>query len=58
MILLAGRAYLAHAQFNLRFDSPTRLMGLSKAALYMSCPDFDDPGGAVSQRHFTLVQYH
>jgi hypothetical protein len=45
MILLAGRAYLAHAQFNLRFDSPTRLMGLSKAALYMSCPDFDDPGG-------------
>lgn len=33
---------VAHAHFNLRFDKPTRLMGLPKAVLYMSSPDFDD----------------
>ncbi|KAI1517507.1 X-Pro dipeptidyl-peptidase C-terminal non-catalytic domain containing protein [Pyrenophora tritici-repentis] len=33
---------VAHAAFELKFDKPTRLMGLPKAVLYMSCPDFND----------------
>ncbi|KAH7366681.1 Alpha/Beta hydrolase protein [Pyrenochaeta sp. MPI-SDFR-AT-0127] len=32
----------ACAQFDLRFEKPTRLMGLPKAVLYMSSPSFDD----------------
>jgi predicted acyl esterase len=39
---ISGTSPVAHAQFNMRFDKPTRLMGLPKAVLYMSCPDFDD----------------
>ena len=30
------------AAFNLKFEKDTRLIGLPKAVLYMSCPDFDD----------------
>jgi hypothetical protein len=33
---------VAHEAFTLKFDKPTRLMGLPKAVLYMSCPDFND----------------
>jgi len=33
---------VAHAAFNLKFDKPTRLMGLPKAVVYMSCKDLDD----------------
>lgn len=33
---------VARAAFNMRFDKPTRVMGLPKAVLYMSCPDFND----------------
>lgn len=33
---------VAHAAFTMKFDKPTRLMGLPKAVLYMSCPDFND----------------
>ncbi|KAG9190183.1 hypothetical protein G6011_08271 [Alternaria panax] len=33
---------VSHAAFTLKFDKPTRLMGLPKAVLYMSCPDFSD----------------
>jgi predicted acyl esterase len=39
---VSGKSPVAHAQFNMRFDRPARLMGLPKAVLYMSCPDFDD----------------
>jgi predicted acyl esterase len=38
----SGTNPVSHAKFNLRFDKATRLMGLPKAVLYMSCPDFDD----------------
>jgi len=31
-----------HTGFTYHFDKPTRLMGLPKAVLYMSCDDFDD----------------
>jgi predicted acyl esterase len=33
---------VSHAAFTHTFDKPTRLMGLPKAVLYMSCPDFND----------------
>lgn len=33
---------VSHAAFTMHFDAPTRLMGLPKAVLYMSCRDFDD----------------
>ncbi|KAH6209133.1 hypothetical protein HBI15_155430 [Parastagonospora nodorum] len=39
---VSGTQPVAHAKFNLRFDKATRLMGLPKAVLYMSCKDFDD----------------
>jgi predicted acyl esterase len=38
----SGTNPVSHARFKLRFDKATRLMGLPKAVLYMSCPDFDD----------------
>ncbi|KAI5237090.1 alpha/beta-hydrolase [Aureobasidium subglaciale] len=38
----SGSNPVAHAAFNLRFDKKTRLMGLPKAVLYMSCDDLDD----------------
>lgn len=38
----SGTYPVERAEFNLKFDKPTRLMGLPKAVLYMSCPDFDD----------------
>lgn len=38
----SGSNPAAHAEFNLRFSKPTRLMGLPKAVLYMSCDDLDD----------------
>lgn len=38
----SGSYPVASAKFNMTFDKPTRLMGLPKAVLYMSCPDFDD----------------
>jgi predicted acyl esterase len=38
----SGTNPVSHTKFNLRFDKATRLMGLPKAVLYMSCPDFDD----------------
>ncbi|KAI4606262.1 hypothetical protein J4E80_010239 [Alternaria sp. BMP 0032] len=33
---------VSHAAFTMTFDKPIRLMGLPKAVLYMSCPDFND----------------
>jgi len=39
---VSGTQPVAHAKFNLRFEKATRLMGLPKAVLYMSCKDFDD----------------
>jgi predicted acyl esterase len=39
---VSGTSPVASAQFTMKFDKPTRLMGLPKAVLYMSCPDFDD----------------
>jgi predicted acyl esterase len=38
----SGTSPISHAAFTLKFDKPTRLMGLPKAVLYMSCPDFND----------------
>jgi predicted acyl esterase len=39
---VSGTQPISHAKFNLRFDKATRLMGLPKAVLYMSCKDFND----------------
>jgi predicted acyl esterase len=38
----SGASPVASARFDYKFDKPTRLMGLPKAVLYMSCPDLDD----------------
>jgi predicted acyl esterase len=38
----SGTNPVSHAAFTMRFDAPSRLMGLPKAVLYMSCPDFND----------------
>jgi predicted acyl esterase len=38
----SGEYPVAHAAFNITFDKHTRLMGLPKAVLNMSCDDLDD----------------
>ncbi|KAH8710146.1 Alpha/Beta hydrolase protein [Phaeosphaeriaceae sp. PMI808] len=38
----SGTRLVSHAHFNLRFDKATRVMGLPKAVLYISSPEFND----------------